>query len=64
MTDHLFNLHGDVLAAMRRGPKAFAKLAFVLSEAEEPADIDLSHFRDRIIEAGSGTNSSHCGTAH
>lgn len=54
MTDHLFNLHGDVLAAMRRGPKAFAKLAFVLSEAEEPADIDLSHFRDRIIEAYSG----------
>ncbi|MFF3830199.1 Z1 domain-containing protein [Streptomyces sp. NPDC002458] len=54
MTDHLFNLHGDVLAAMRRGPKAFAKLAFVLSEAEEPADIDLSHFRDRIIEAGPG----------
>ncbi|MEU2679131.1 Z1 domain-containing protein [Streptomyces sp. NPDC007107] len=54
MTDHLFNLHGDVLAAMRRGPKAFAKLAFVLSEAEEPADIDLNHFRDRIVAAGPG----------
>ncbi|MFG2592885.1 Z1 domain-containing protein [Streptomyces sp. NPDC048438] len=54
MTDHLFNLHGDVLAAMRRGPKAFAKLAFVLSEAEEPADIDLGHFRDRIVAAGPG----------
>lgn len=54
MTDHLFNLHGDVLAAMRRGPKPFAKLAFVLSEAAEPADIDLGHFRERIIAAGPG----------
>ncbi|MFE7748144.1 Z1 domain-containing protein [Streptomyces sp. NPDC057428] len=54
MTDHLFNLHGDVLGAMRRGPKAFAKLAFVLSEAEEPADTDLGHFRDRIVAAGPG----------
>ncbi|MFF2726410.1 Z1 domain-containing protein [Streptomyces sp. NPDC058008] len=54
MTDHLFNLHGDVLAAMRRGPKAFAKLAFALSESEEPADIDLGHFRDRLVAAGPG----------
>ncbi|MFI8005248.1 Z1 domain-containing protein [Streptomyces sp. NPDC086010] len=54
MTDHLFNLHGDVLGAMRRGPKAFAKLVFVLSEAEEPADTDLGHFRDRIVAAGTG----------
>lgn len=54
MTDHLFNLHGDVLAAMRRGPKHFTKLAFVLSEADEPADTELSHFRDRIIAAGPG----------
>ncbi|MFE5088993.1 Z1 domain-containing protein [Streptomyces sp. NPDC056638] len=54
MTDHLFNLHGDVLAAMRRGPKHFTKLAFVLSEAEEPADTELSHFRDRIVAAGPG----------
>ncbi|MET8436639.1 Z1 domain-containing protein [Streptomyces sp900116325] len=54
MTDHLLNLHGDVLAAMRRGPKHFTKLAFVLSEADEPADTELSHFRDRIIAAGSG----------
>ena len=54
MTDHLLNLHGDVLAAMRRGPKHFAKLAFVLSEADEPADTDLSHFRDRIVAAGPG----------
>ncbi|MFI6061665.1 Z1 domain-containing protein [Streptomyces sp. NPDC051286] len=52
--DHLYNLHGDVLAAMRRGPKAFAKLAFVLSEAEEPADTDFGHFRDRIVAAGPG----------
>ncbi|MCX4415796.1 Z1 domain-containing protein [[Kitasatospora] papulosa] len=54
MTDHLFNLHGDVLAAMRRGPKGFAKLAFVLSESEEPADLDLGHFRDRIVAARPG----------
>lgn len=47
-TDHLLNLHGDVLAAMRRGPKHFAKLAFVLAESDEPADVDLSHFRDRL----------------
>ncbi|MFJ7197415.1 MULTISPECIES: Z1 domain-containing protein [unclassified Streptomyces] len=54
MTDHLFNLHGDVLAAMRRGPKHFTKLAFVLSEADEPADTELGHFRDRIAAAGPG----------
>ncbi|MFD5060277.1 Z1 domain-containing protein [Streptomyces sp. NPDC058394] len=54
MTYHLLNLHGDVLAAMRRGPKHFTKLAFVLSEADEPADTELSHFRDRIIAAGPG----------
>lgn len=47
-TDHLLNVHGDVLAAMRRGPKHFAKLAFVLTESDEPADVDLSHFRDRL----------------
>lgn len=51
MTDHLFTLHGDVLAAMRRGPKPFAKLAFVLSEDEEPADTTLSHFQDRVLNA-------------
>ncbi|MER5675483.1 Z1 domain-containing protein [[Kitasatospora] papulosa] len=54
MTDHLFNLHGDVLAAMRRGPKGFAKLASVLSESEEPADLHLGHFRDRIVAARPG----------
>lgn len=54
MTDHLFNLHGDVLAAMRRGPKPFAKLAFALSDADEPADTHLGHFRDRIVAAGPG----------
>ncbi|MFE2018556.1 Z1 domain-containing protein [Streptomyces sp. NPDC059499] len=54
MTDHLFNLHGDVLAAMRRGPKAFSKLAFALSDAEEPADTALGHFQDRIVAAGPG----------
>ncbi|MFB8115499.1 Z1 domain-containing protein [Streptomyces sp. NPDC055962] len=54
MTDHLYNLHGDVLAAMRRGPKAFAKLAFALSDADEPADTYVGHFRDRIVGAGPG----------
>ncbi|MEV6307608.1 Z1 domain-containing protein [Streptomyces sp. NPDC051840] len=54
MTDHLFNLHGDVLAAMRRGPKAFAKLAFVLSDADEPANTYVGHFHDRIVGAGPG----------
>ncbi|MFE6037630.1 Z1 domain-containing protein [Streptomyces sp. NPDC056452] len=54
MTDHLFNLHGDVLAAMRRGPKAFSKLAFALSDAEEPADTANRHFQDRIVTAGPG----------
>ncbi|MFF4821580.1 Z1 domain-containing protein [Streptomyces sp. NPDC001312] len=38
----------------RRGPKHFAKLAFALSDAEEPADTDMSRFRDRILAAGPG----------
>ncbi|MFC8535416.1 Z1 domain-containing protein [Streptomyces sp. NPDC057249] len=54
MTDPLFTLHGDVLAAMRRGPKPFAKLAFVLSDDEEPADTTLSHFQDRVLGAAPG----------
>ncbi|WP_405459367.1 Z1 domain-containing protein [Streptomyces sp. NBC_00101] len=58
MTDHLFNLHGDVLAAMRRGPRNFAKLAFALSEAEEPDTADLSHFADRITTSGRGDSLS------
>ncbi|MFI0594291.1 Z1 domain-containing protein [Streptomyces griseus] len=54
MTDHLLQLHGDVLAAMRRGPRNFAKLAFVLAEDEEPADTDQGGFRDRVTAAGAG----------
>ncbi|MFJ3661174.1 Z1 domain-containing protein [Streptomyces sp. NPDC090119] len=38
----------------RRGPKHFAKLAFVLSDADEPADTDMTHFRDRVLTAGAG----------
>jgi hypothetical protein len=54
MNDHLLNLHVDVLAAMHRGgPRHFTKLAFVLSEEHEPADIDLAHFRDRLLSADS-----------
>jgi hypothetical protein len=53
--DHLTDLHGEVLDAMsRRGPKHFAKLAFVLADSNEPADTDLAHFRDRVLAAGPG----------
>ncbi|MFE6549079.1 Z1 domain-containing protein [Streptomyces sp. NPDC057746] len=38
----------------RRGPKHFAKLAFVLADTEEPEDADISHFRDRILTADAG----------
>ncbi|MEH0521946.1 Z1 domain-containing protein [Streptomyces stelliscabiei] len=38
----------------RRGPKHFAKLAFVLADTDEPADTDVSHFRDRLLTAGPG----------
>ncbi|WP_371598092.1 Z1 domain-containing protein [Streptomyces sp. NBC_00564] len=55
MTDHLLNLHVDVLAAMHRGgPKPFTKLAFVLSEEHEPNDTDLGRFRDRLLTAVPG----------
>ncbi|MFE7138477.1 Z1 domain-containing protein [Streptomyces sp. NPDC057644] len=54
MTDHLLQLHGDVLGAMRRGPRNFAKLAFALAEDEEPTDTDQGDFRVRITAAGSG----------
>ncbi|WLQ33971.1 Z1 domain-containing protein [Streptomyces castrisilvae] len=55
MTDPLFTLHGDVLAAMRRGPRPFAKLVLALSEDDDdPADTRLSHFRDRVLAAGLG----------
>ncbi|SCF67501.1 hypothetical protein GA0115255_102391, partial [Streptomyces sp. Ncost-T6T-2b] len=54
MTDHLLRLHGDVLAAMRRGPRNFAKLAFAIAEDEEPADTDQGDFRDRVTAAGAG----------
>ncbi|MGW0644561.1 Z1 domain-containing protein [Streptomyces badius] len=54
MTDPLLQLHGDVLAAMRRGPRNFAKLAFALADDEEPADTDQGDFRDRVAAAGAG----------
>ncbi|MBD0420740.1 Z1 domain-containing protein [Streptomyces sp. TRM S81-3] len=38
----------------RRGPKHFTKLALVLSASDEPADTDLSRFRDRILTASAG----------
>ncbi|MFJ5866792.1 Z1 domain-containing protein [Streptomyces parvus] len=54
MTDHLLQLHGDVLAAMRRGPRNFAKLTFALADVEEPADTGQGDFRDRVTAAGAG----------
>nr|WSU78631.1 Z1 domain-containing protein [Streptomyces anulatus] len=54
MTDHLLHLHGDVLAAMRRGPRNFARLAFALAEEEEPADTEQGRFRDRVAGSGPG----------
>lgn len=54
-SDHLTDLHGEVLDAMsRRGPKHFAKLAFALADADEPADTDVTGFHDRILAAGPG----------
>ncbi|MCX4400474.1 Z1 domain-containing protein [Streptomyces sp. NBC_01764] len=38
----------------RRGPKHFAKLAFALADADEPADTDVTGFHDRILAAGPG----------
>lgn len=53
--DHLTDLHGEVLDAMsRRGPKHFAKLAFVLADADEPDDTDMSRFRERVLTADPG----------
>jgi hypothetical protein len=49
MTDHLLNLHGDVLAAMRRGPRGFTQLALVLSDADDPNSVDLTVFHDRLM---------------
>lgn len=53
--DHLVDLHGEILDAMsRRGPRHFAKLAFALSDTDEPADNDLSLFREHIATATPG----------
>ncbi|MGD1217519.1 Z1 domain-containing protein [Streptomyces krungchingensis] len=38
----------------RRGPKHFAKLAFVLADADEPADADMAGLRDRLLAAAPG----------
>lgn len=53
--DSLTDLHGEILDAMsRRGPKHFAKLAFALADADEPADTDGTGFRDRVLAAAPG----------
>ncbi|WP_019886663.1 Z1 domain-containing protein [Streptomyces purpureus] len=49
MTDQLINLHGDVLAAMRRGPKNFERLSSALSDHDDPSDHGLDLFRERLI---------------
>ncbi|MFI1048620.1 Z1 domain-containing protein [Streptomyces griseoruber] len=55
MTDQLLNLHVDVLAAMQRGgPRHFAKLAFALSDEQDPSDLALERFHDRLLEASPG----------
>ncbi|MEV5731673.1 Z1 domain-containing protein [Streptomyces sp. NPDC052292] len=38
----------------RRGPRHFAKLAFALSDADEPADADMTRLRDRLLAADPG----------
>lgn len=50
MNDNLLNLHIDALGAMSRGPKNFAKIAFAVSDAEEPADEDLYEFRELLLD--------------
>ncbi len=53
--DLLVDLHGEALDAMnRRGPRHFAKLAFALSEGDEPGDTDMLRFQDRVLEADPG----------
>ncbi|WP_411110223.1 Z1 domain-containing protein [Streptomyces sp. c-19] len=48
MSDHLLSLHIDALGAMSRGPKNFAKIAFAVSDTEEPEDEDLEEFRQLL----------------
>ncbi|MGC4980943.1 Z1 domain-containing protein [Streptomyces sp. DT193] len=38
----------------RRGPKHFAKLAFVLADDDEPTDTDVAGFHERILAAAPG----------
>ncbi|MEU3242157.1 Z1 domain-containing protein [Streptomyces sp. NPDC006875] len=38
----------------RRGPRHFAKLAFVLADTDEPADAYVTGFHDRILAAAPG----------
>ncbi|MFJ3716829.1 Z1 domain-containing protein [Streptomyces sp. NPDC090057] len=38
----------------RRGPRHFAKLAFALSDDDDPADADTARFRDRLLAADPG----------
>ncbi|MEV7288064.1 Z1 domain-containing protein [Streptomyces sp. NPDC093252] len=38
----------------RRGPRHFAKLAFALSEDDDPDDLDLTRFRNRVLAPAPG----------
>ncbi|GHA70589.1 Z1 domain-containing protein [Streptomyces termitum] len=49
MNDDLLNLHIDVLGAMSREPKDFTKIAFAVSDLEEPADGALEEFRGLLM---------------
>ncbi|MFE9634833.1 Z1 domain-containing protein [Streptomyces sp. NPDC006463] len=54
MTDHLLNLHTDVLAAMRRAPRGFSRIAAGLSETDDGHDADLDVFRARLAASDPG----------
>ncbi|QLJ00194.1 Z1 domain-containing protein [Streptomyces sp. NEAU-sy36] len=55
MSDHLLNLHVDVLAAMKRGgPRDFAQLSSVLADDQTSSEEGFSHFRERLLAASPG----------
>ncbi|MFJ6519112.1 Z1 domain-containing protein [Streptomyces filamentosus] len=49
MNDDLLDLHLDALGAMNRGPKNFAKIAFAVSDLEDPSAADLDEFRGLLL---------------
>ncbi|MEV0451416.1 Z1 domain-containing protein [Streptomyces sp. NPDC050600] len=49
MNDDLLDLHIDALGAMSRGPKNFAKIAFAVSDADEPVDEAQEDFHGLLV---------------